>query len=143
MENAVLHHLVDYEALVDKMAAMTLPGGILYLGNEPNRRAYKYLKPLVKAYRSTINRYRTETAVSELGTRTLKRSPNTTSSTVKESTRRRSRTVSLRKASAESRSTTRCESCSARLKRRRPVCSSTRGRQIGFATTSRLAATSR
>ena len=67
MENAVLHHLVDYEALVDKMAAMTLPGGILYLGNEPNRRAYKYLKPLVKAYRSTINRYRTETAVSELG----------------------------------------------------------------------------
>jgi 2-polyprenyl-3-methyl-5-hydroxy-6-metoxy-1,4-benzoquinol methylase len=67
MENAVLHHLVDYEALVDKMASITLPGGILYLGNEPNRRAYKYLKPLVQAYRSTVNRYRTETAVSELG----------------------------------------------------------------------------
>ncbi len=67
MENAVLHHLVDYQALVDKMAALTLPGGVLYLGNEPNRRAYKYLKPLVKAYRSTINRYRTETAVAELG----------------------------------------------------------------------------
>ena len=67
MENAVLHHLVDYEALVDKMASLTLPGGILYLGNEPNHRAYKYLKPVVRAYRSTVNRYRTETAVTELG----------------------------------------------------------------------------
>ena len=67
MENAVLHHLVDYEALVDKMADLTLPGGILYLGNEPNRRAYRYLQPLVKLFRSTVNRYRTETAVSELG----------------------------------------------------------------------------
>jgi SAM-dependent methyltransferase len=67
MENAVMHHLVDYELLVDKMSSLTLHGGILYLGNEPNRRAYKYLKPLVQAYRSTVNRYRTEKAVSELG----------------------------------------------------------------------------
>ena len=67
MENAVLHHLVDYELLIDKMADLTLPGGILYLGNEPNRRAYRYLQPLVKLFRSTVNRYRTETAVSELG----------------------------------------------------------------------------
>lgn len=67
MENAVLHHLVDYELLIDKMADLTLPGGILYLGNEPNQRAYRYLQPLVKLFRSTVNRYRTETAVSELG----------------------------------------------------------------------------
>ncbi|MDQ3723749.1 MAG: class I SAM-dependent methyltransferase [Actinomycetota bacterium] len=62
MENAVLHHLVDYEQLVDTMAELTLPGGILFLGNEPNRLAYKYLAPLAKLWRTTINRYRTEDA---------------------------------------------------------------------------------
>ena len=67
MENAVLHHLVDYEALVDKMADLTLPGGVLYLGNEPNRRAYRYLAPLKHVYRQTVNRYRTEDAASLLG----------------------------------------------------------------------------
>jgi len=60
MENAVLHHLVDYEVLVDKMAELTLPGGVLFLGNEPNRLAYRYLSPLAKLWRATINRYRTE-----------------------------------------------------------------------------------
>lgn len=60
MENAVLHHLVDYEPVVDKMAELTLPGGVLFLGNEPNRIAYKYLAPLAKLWRATINRYRTE-----------------------------------------------------------------------------------
>ncbi len=67
MENAVLHHLVDYEALVDKMAELTLPGGVLYLGNEPNHRAYRWLSPLKYAYRHTVNRYRTEDATSLLG----------------------------------------------------------------------------
>lgn len=62
MENAVLHHLVDYEVLVDKMAELTLPGGVLFLGNEPNRLAYRYLSPLAKLWRATINRYRTEDA---------------------------------------------------------------------------------
>ena len=60
MENAVLHHLVDYEQLVDTMAQLTLPGGVLFLGNEPNRIAYRYLAPLAKVWRATINRYRTE-----------------------------------------------------------------------------------
>lgn len=67
MENAVLHHLVDYEDLVDKMAQVTDIGGILYLGNEPNRLAYRYLSPLAKLWRATINRYRTEDAASLLG----------------------------------------------------------------------------
>lgn len=62
MENAVLHHLVDYEILVDTMAELTLPGGVLFLGNEPNRLAYRYLSPLAKLWRATINRYRTEDA---------------------------------------------------------------------------------
>ena len=62
MENAVLHHLVDYEHLVDTMAELTLPGGVLFLGNEPNHLAYKYLAPLAKLWRTTINRYRTEDA---------------------------------------------------------------------------------
>jgi len=62
MENAVLHHLVDYEVVVDKMAELTLPGGVLFLGNEPNRLAYRYLSPLAKLWRATINRYRTEDA---------------------------------------------------------------------------------
>ena len=61
MENAVLHHLVDYEQLLDTMAEVTLPGGVLFLGNEPNRVAYRYLSPLAKRWRATINRYyRTE-----------------------------------------------------------------------------------
>lgn len=60
MENAVLHHLVDYEQLVDTMAELTLPGGVLFLGNEPNRLTYKYLSPLARLWRATINRYRTE-----------------------------------------------------------------------------------
>lgn len=67
MERAVLHHLVDYLPLVDKMASLTLPGGILYLGNEPNRLAYKYLSPLAKLWRQTINRYRTDDTVDLLG----------------------------------------------------------------------------
>jgi 2-polyprenyl-3-methyl-5-hydroxy-6-metoxy-1,4-benzoquinol methylase len=67
MENAVLHHLVDYEALIDKMAALTRPGGVLYMGNEPNRLAYRYLSPLAKLWRATINRYRTADAESLLG----------------------------------------------------------------------------
>jgi ubiquinone/menaquinone biosynthesis C-methylase UbiE len=67
MENAVLHHMVDYEVLLDKMAALTLPGGMLYLGNEPNRLAYRYLSPLAKLWRATINRYRTEDAEALLG----------------------------------------------------------------------------
>jgi SAM-dependent methyltransferase len=67
MENAVLHHLVDYEVLVDKMADLTLPGGVLYLGNEPNRRAYRYLRPLARLYRATVNRDRTEDARQLLG----------------------------------------------------------------------------
>jgi SAM-dependent methyltransferase len=67
MENAVLHHLVDYEVLLDKMAALTLPGGVLYLGNEPNHLAYRYLAPLAKLWRATINRYRTEDAEALLG----------------------------------------------------------------------------
>lgn len=67
MEHAVLHHLVDYEVLLDKMAAATLPGGVLFLGNEPNHRAYTYLTPLKKLYRTTINRYRTEDAERLLG----------------------------------------------------------------------------
>jgi 2-polyprenyl-3-methyl-5-hydroxy-6-metoxy-1,4-benzoquinol methylase len=60
MENAVLHHLVEYERLVDTMAEVTLPGGVLFLGNEPNRLAYRYLAPLAKLWRATINRYRTK-----------------------------------------------------------------------------------
>ncbi len=67
MENAVLHHLVDFETLVDKMASLTLPGGVLYLGNEPNAMAYKYLAPLAKLWRHTVNRYRTDDAVDLLG----------------------------------------------------------------------------
>ncbi len=67
MEHAVLHHLVDFELVLDKMAAATLPGGVLFLGNEPNHRAYKYLKPLKTLYRTTINRYRTEDAERLLG----------------------------------------------------------------------------
>jgi SAM-dependent methyltransferase len=67
MENAVLHHLVDYNSLLDKMAELTLPGGILYLGNEPNSLAYRYLAPLTKLWRATINRYRTEDAEALLG----------------------------------------------------------------------------
>jgi ubiquinone/menaquinone biosynthesis C-methylase UbiE len=67
MENAVLHHLVDYETLLDRMAALTLPGGMLYLGNEPNRLAYRYLSPAAKLWRATINRYRTEDAEALLG----------------------------------------------------------------------------
>jgi 2-polyprenyl-3-methyl-5-hydroxy-6-metoxy-1,4-benzoquinol methylase len=67
MEHAVLHHLVDYEVLLDKMAAATLPGGVLFLGNEPNHRAYKYLTPLKKLYRTTINHYRTRDAERLLG----------------------------------------------------------------------------
>ncbi len=60
MENAVLHHLVDYEQLVDNMAEVTLPGGVLFLCNEPNRLAYRYLSPMARLWRATINRYRTE-----------------------------------------------------------------------------------
>lgn len=67
MEHAVLHHLVDYLPLVDKMASLTLPGGVMFLGNEPNRLAYKYLSPLAKLWRQTINRYRTEDTVDLLG----------------------------------------------------------------------------
>ena len=67
MEHAVLHHLVDFEILLDKMAAATLPGGVLFLGNEPNHRAYKYFTPLKQLYRTTINRYRTEDAERLLG----------------------------------------------------------------------------
>jgi 2-polyprenyl-3-methyl-5-hydroxy-6-metoxy-1,4-benzoquinol methylase len=67
MENAVLHHLVDYEALIDKMAELTLPGGMVFMGNEPNRLAYRYMQPLAKLWRHTINKYRTNDAESLLG----------------------------------------------------------------------------
>ena len=67
MEHAVLHHLVDYEVIVDKMAALTKPGGVLFLGNEPNRLAYRYLKPAAKLWRATVNRHRTADAEGLLG----------------------------------------------------------------------------
>jgi SAM-dependent methyltransferase len=68
MENAVLHHLKDYEALIERMVGLTKPGGVIFIGNEPNRLAYRYLAPLKAAFRKTVNRHRSEVAEERLGT---------------------------------------------------------------------------
>jgi 2-polyprenyl-3-methyl-5-hydroxy-6-metoxy-1,4-benzoquinol methylase len=67
MEKAVLHHLLDWEALVDRMADLTKPGGVMFLGNEPSSFAYKALAPLKYLFRKTINRNRTDAAEELLG----------------------------------------------------------------------------
>jgi hypothetical protein len=55
-----------YEVLLDKMASLTRPAE-WSLGDEPNRLAHRCLAPLVRLWRSTINRYRTEDAEALLG----------------------------------------------------------------------------
>ena len=67
MAKALLHHLVDFEQVVDRMAAATAPGGVLVIANEPNRRAYRYLAPLKRAFRLVCNRERGALAVERLG----------------------------------------------------------------------------
>jgi ubiquinone/menaquinone biosynthesis C-methylase UbiE len=67
MAKAVLHHLVDYERLVEKMARLTLPGGVMFISNEPNHLAYRYLAPLKWLFRQTVNRGRTEETAERLG----------------------------------------------------------------------------
>ena len=67
MENAVLHHLLDYDVLLDKMADLTKPGGVLFMGNEPNRYAYRYFGILKRLFRRTVNRMRTIDAANRSG----------------------------------------------------------------------------
>lgn len=67
MEKAVLHHLLDWEALVDRMADLTAPGGTLFIGNEPSSFAYRALAPLKTLFRLTVNRNRTKSAEQLLG----------------------------------------------------------------------------
>jgi len=71
MENAVLHHLLEYEPLIDKMASLTKRGGVLFIGNEPNRFAYRCLAALKPFFRKTVNRQRTHTAAQLLGDQQL------------------------------------------------------------------------
>ena len=47
VENSVLHHLKDYEMVLAKMIYMLKFGGCLFLGDEPNYYAYRYL-PFIK-----------------------------------------------------------------------------------------------
>ena len=67
MENAVLHHLRDYETLVERMVDLTAPEGVIFIGNEPNRLAYRYLALLKMIFRKTVNRHRAEAAEELLG----------------------------------------------------------------------------
>src|SRR6185295_11189534 len=53
-ENALLHHLKDYEEVLDRMMAGCRPGGILFLGYEPNAVAFRLLAPLRALYRAVF-----------------------------------------------------------------------------------------
>lgn len=52
LENALLHHLKEYEDVLDRMAEGCKPGGILFLGYEPNEVAFRMFAPLRALYRA-------------------------------------------------------------------------------------------
>lgn len=46
VENSVLHHLKDYETILEKMTLLLKPNGCILLGAEPNYYCYRYLSIL-------------------------------------------------------------------------------------------------
>lgn len=51
LANSFLHHCRDYEQVLEILGRKVKPGGVLFLGMEPNRFFYRYLFFLVKIFR--------------------------------------------------------------------------------------------
>lgn len=54
LANSFLHHLKDYELVLRNMAEKVKPGGVLFIGMEPNRFVYKYLFFIISMFRWLI-----------------------------------------------------------------------------------------
>lgn len=57
-ENALLHHIKDYDAVLDRMMAGVKPGGFVLLGYEPNESAFRLLGPVRSLYRKLFQEKR-------------------------------------------------------------------------------------
>jgi SAM-dependent methyltransferase len=58
--NALLHHLKDYERVLSRMADLVRPGGVLFLGYEPNELSFRVLAGVRKVYRRLLPEKRIE-----------------------------------------------------------------------------------
>ncbi len=65
--NALLHHLKDYERVLDAMVQRLRPGGVLFLGYEPNAIAFSLLAPLRALYRKLLPEERVEAVAARVG----------------------------------------------------------------------------
>jgi ubiquinone/menaquinone biosynthesis C-methylase UbiE len=63
LENALFHHLRDYDEIFERMIGGVRPGGVLFLGCEPNAFAHRLLAPLRSAYRALLPERRVEEVV--------------------------------------------------------------------------------
>ncbi len=52
VENAVLHHLKNYQEIINKITPLLKPGGCLFLGAEPNYYCYRYLSLFKQIFRT-------------------------------------------------------------------------------------------
>lgn len=66
-ENALLHHLKDYQEVLDGMARRVRPGGVLYLGCEPNRFAFACFSWIRSLYRKLAPEERVKRITEEHG----------------------------------------------------------------------------
>lgn len=70
-ENAVLHHIRNWEPLLDRMMAGVKPGGFLVLGYEPNALAFRLLAPIRNLYRRAFAEERVQEVNGTLGNEAL------------------------------------------------------------------------
>lgn len=54
VENSVLHHIKDYEKVLDKMVSLLKPRGCIFLGCEPNYFCYHYLSFMKTFFRKFL-----------------------------------------------------------------------------------------
>jgi ubiquinone/menaquinone biosynthesis C-methylase UbiE len=64
-ENALLHHLKDWERALERLCAQVRPGGALFLGYEPNALAFRVLKPVRAVYRRVAPEHRVQHVAEE------------------------------------------------------------------------------
>jgi ubiquinone/menaquinone biosynthesis C-methylase UbiE len=65
--NALLHHIKDYETVLQEMTSRVRPGGVLFLGYEPNALAFSLFAPLRVPYRKLMPEQRVSGVAEKLG----------------------------------------------------------------------------
>lgn len=67
ISNSFYHHLVDYKEVFKKAALAVNPGGVFYMGLEPNHYSYRFLSPLKWVFRKFFHEQLAKHAARQLG----------------------------------------------------------------------------